>query len=241
MSYSKFSHKIYNSYQDLPNKDIKYPPLIFPNKDVINRLKKINTNRINDNHYKFSLDIFSNITKSEIKSVIEFGGSVGLSFFLFDLVFNIDYYIIIELEQLCEVHQKYWNDTKYNVKFTHKISNVNIIPDIVYSCSGYQYHINPINLLQDFINLNPKYIILENCNFCNVPTHLRIQEYQNNNIPVWFTNKDDAAKLALKNKYELISCTKFDNWKHPLKSDNNTHNIDKTYNLAFKNINLPLS
>ncbi len=234
MSSNKFSHEIYNSYKDLPNTKTVYPPMIFPKNNLINRLKRINTNRIRDNHYKFSLDIFSNITKSEIKSVVDYGGDVGLSFFLFDSVFNIESYLIIELEKLCKIHQQYWNDTEYNVKFILKISDVTITSDIIYSWGGFPYTLNSMNLLQDFINLNPKYIILENCDFCDVPTHLRIQNYQNSNIPVWFTNKDDAIELASKNNYELISYTKFENWKHPLQSVDSKHNIDKTYNIAFK-------
>ncbi len=178
--------------------------------------------------------IIENIDRSEITSVMDFGGNKGVSYFLWNSKFEIDNYAIIEREVFCKGCQDYWISKGRPIIYYENVSEVKTNIDLIFSRSGTQYHQDYLRFFQKCVDLHPKYIIFDYCYFTHVPSHFRIQSFDGHNIPVHFTNIDETIEFMKNNDYDLLKLSPDPDYGHSLKADNSIYSPDNIYNISFK-------
>jgi putative methyltransferase (TIGR04325 family) len=144
---------------------------------------------------------------SEVKSILDFGGSSGWAYYYLmktccAFTKQIKKYSIYELPKLCEY---------FNVNQTHSdalkyISNPNEIVhhDLLYSNSMIQYMPNEDDLIKSIRNSTPLYIVFENFLGGAFKDFYTEQNYYEYKIAVKFRNTTNFISLIENLGYELI-------------------------------------
>lgn len=232
---SKFSTKIWLKYSDLiaDYSNTEYSANCVPDLETCQYIHK---QRLSKPYYKFGLNFLESIKNENIKSVLDYGGSTGIGYFLWADFFNLKKYIIIEQKSFYKICNLYWKYKEYPISYVIDVSEVKENIDIIYSRSGFQYCSSPWTTLVKFCNLNPKYLFLDHSHFIENKSHYRIQHYKQLNIPIYLISIPEAECFLSNYGYKLLSKELNTSISLTMKSKNPDYKVDGIYNIIFKKI-----
>lgn len=137
--------------------------------------------------------------------ILDFGGGLGIGYLTLiesipDHTCGIDY-TIVEVPEICEVSKKLYKNEE--LLFISKLPSEGSY-DLVHSASVLQYIEPWKDILKDFSNFGPQYILLSDVFAGNVPTFVTLQKYYDSKIKHWFFNLDEYLAAFRELGYQLI-------------------------------------
>ena len=138
-------------------------------------------------------------------NILDFGGGLGIGYISILENFSdsdlkrVDY-TILEVPEVCitgsNLHGsniRYITDLSMGCKF-----------DLVYAASSLQYVENWQELIEKFIELGPKYILLSDVFAGNINSYVSLQNYYGSKIPHWFLSLKEVLAIFEISGYKLI-------------------------------------
>lgn len=136
--------------------------------------------------------------------VVDFGGSLGHSYFKFwhsTLADNVKYHVV-ETSVMVDAGKKIF-PKHGSLHFHRQIPNVNA--NIVYSRTSLQYVSDWRGVLERLAALGAEYMILSHTQAGKIETFVGVQNWYGHFVPNWFFNIDEL--LAAIPDYELLALT----------------------------------
>tara|TARA_Y100000592_G_scaffold18799_1_gene28752 strand:- start:8419 stop:9117 length:699 start_codon:yes stop_codon:yes gene_type:complete len=144
----------------------------------------------------FFIDLLKKYNKAP--SVLDFGGSLGTSFFSVSNLVNK--YYIVETEKIVKAGNNLGVD---NLTFFNSISNTPQV-DIVYIRTSLQYSPDWRKTLEELLAKKPRQVILSHLSAGDIDTFLTIQNWGDMQIPYWFINLKEIKTLFLERGFKLM-------------------------------------
>jgi len=189
--------------------------------------------------------IASSCTSSYDKkiSILDFGGGVGTHFELLKQTLPnhklIDY-TVIETQETCEQARNLFSKEE-NIKFYCEFPSKDLSPHICYTNSVLQYIENWIEIIQEMIEMNPEYIILDDFPAGDNNEFITIQNYYSSKMPHRFFNLEKSIReieqignygLLYKSRYFGEVLGNFLPW--PMNNFDKINRIDHSCSLVFR-------
>ncbi|MFI4937134.1 MAG: methyltransferase, TIGR04325 family [Candidatus Berkiellales bacterium] len=143
-------------------------------------------------------------------SVLDFGGGLGSSYYAFKhfcASINPLLWHVVEQPHFVDCGKKFF--TSSELHFYQNINDITDKPQVILLSAVLQYIENPYELLQQLLQLNVPYLILDRIWFtANKPQDLLLVEHVDKNIynssyPCWLFNQTNIIQ-ALSTKYNII-------------------------------------
>ncbi len=136
--------------------------------------------------------------------ILDFGGGLGIGWMTLAESIPADLervsYTIVEVPAVnscgAELHEG-------GIKYISEIPKVGNF-DLVHAASSFQYIENWQELVKQFVNLNPEYILLSDVFAGLIKPYATLQNYYESRIPHWFLNLDDLLDTFNRHGYRLI-------------------------------------
>jgi putative methyltransferase (TIGR04325 family) len=196
------------------NQDKLVNNIFLATQNVLNKKYSYESDGVNFNNLKIDhnfLESLKKCIKTDNTILLDFGGSLGTTFFKYHNLISINKSIewfIVEQEKIFE-KSKILNFPK-NLKFFKNIDEIQVKPDIILLGSVLQYIEHYKKLLKNLISLKPNYIFIERTIFSiNNLESIYIQEnyfnFKKTSYPVRAISLKLLKEFMLKANYIVVN------------------------------------
>jgi putative methyltransferase (TIGR04325 family) len=148
-------------------------------------------------------------------TIVDFGGGLALEYLRLISsgyqVEELDYYVI-ETEAVCNFGQTYYSEKEFpnflglrdQIHFKSNLEELDMEYDIFHCDSSFQYIEDWRTELEKVFLKSPSLILLCGMLAGDIPTFATVQNYYEQQLPVWFINKQEIVKFLHENNYRLV-------------------------------------
>jgi putative methyltransferase (TIGR04325 family) len=200
----------------------------------LNRIKNLDKElHLIKSRNSFFIDLLNQYNKPP--NVLDFGGSLGTTFFSVSNLVNK--YYIVETEKIVNAGNNLEID---NLTFFNSINHVPLV-DVVHIRTSLQYSHNWRKTLEELLTRKPSQVILSHLSAGDIDTFLTIQNWGDMKIPYWFINLNEIKTFFLERGFKLMNeqdssilkeCPK--TWESICKFPKSKR-LEKTIDISFSN------
>lgn len=206
---------------------------------VQSQVKKLRSTIVNPNKIKEeNLQLKSLLDSSRNVKVVDYGGSLALSYVALGCPRNVEYHVV-ETSAICCAASELDLEELANVKFHDHPDGIDFKYDILYTRTALQYAADWKKDLTLLLKGNPTIVSLAHTSCGDIPTYLTTQKWYETRVPYWFINQQELCDFMKSHGYSLILdelCQKIEDMFFDDEGNHSipwSHILNHTKNLVF--------